>query len=221
MDANATNNPEVADLLSKYPGGRFVGLVYTKKGRTAGRGAAKKAYGRDRVHYTLITGFSYEKLCARSVEALRGLDLSRVEAETGAPLWALQEASTELLESLALSAKGENESTTDHVYEPLDLEGERVPGARVYVGCCGTSEHKCRCRNCTGDERAPLPGTVYLQGLKVRATVLEADPNGPGPAVKSADKTIAKNALRNRLPIGRYVSFTLEPGEDWILRLGF
>jgi len=44
--------------------------------------------------------------------------------------------------------------------------------------------------------------------------------NGPIPAPKSAAKTVAKNLLRSKLPICKYVSYRLEPGQDWLLRAG-
>ena len=37
---------------------------------------------------------------------------------------------------------------------------------------------------------------------------------------KSKGKTIAKNLFRSFLPVGRYVSYRLEPGKDFSLKAG-
>jgi hypothetical protein len=103
------------------------------------------------------------------------------------------------------------------VYDALTVDGENVRSGRVYK-CTG--EASCRCRHCTGDSKAPLPGTVYVQGLAIGHKVIEPAPNGPAPTPKSAPKTVAKNLLRSKLPVSRYVSYALEPGTDFLLRAG-
>jgi len=82
------------------------------------------------------------------------------------------------------------------------------------------TDRKCHCRDCTGDAKAPLDGTVYLQGLRIRSKVVTAATNGPVPKPNSKPKTLAKNALRGLLPVSRYVSYALEPGQDFILKVG-
>jgi len=94
-----------------------------------------------------------------------------------------------------------------------------VRGSRVYKCVAGT-DRKCHCRDCTGDAKAPLDGTVYLQGLRIRSKVVTAATNGPVPKPNSKPKTLAKNALRGLLPVSRYVSYALEPGQDFILKVG-
>lgn len=116
------------------------------------------------------------------------------------------EAREALLDSLRSSEAGTNTSTTDDVYEPLVVNGETVRGARVYVG------------NPNGEDAAD-PGTIYLSGLMIGRKVLDPAPNGPKPASKSAPVSVAKSALRKTLPIGRYVSFKLSPG-DWVVNVG-
>jgi hypothetical protein len=105
------------------------------------------------------------------------------------------------------SLDGTAVDVNEHVYEPLVADGETVRGCRVYVG------------NPNGPD-ASAPGTVYLQGLKVGETVLEAAENGPIPASKSKPESVAKRLLRSRLPIGRYVSYVLTPDSGFILRAG-
>jgi hypothetical protein len=113
----------------------------------------------------------------------------------------------ELTDSFDKTLAGTNESTTEHVYEPLVVNGETVRGSRVYTG------------NPNGQDAA-TPGTVYLQGLKIGERVLDAAPNGPVPASQSAAKTVAKNVLRSRLPVARYVSYKLDAAGGWLLSAG-
>jgi len=220
--SNSNSDMLAANLAAAKPGATFTGLIITKEGEFRGRGADKKLYGNDTVHVTVITGFSYPSLVQRSLEQLDGMsnqDVIDSATKKGVILTAddVATAREELRASFKATLAGENESTTDAVYEPLVQDGETVKSARVYK-CTG--EPTCKCRNCTGDEKQPVKGTIYLQGIKVHETVLKAAPNGPVPAAKSAPKTVAKNILRSRLPISKYVSFRLEPGQDWILRVG-
>ncbi len=116
------------------------------------------------------------------------------------------------------SLAGTNESTTDHVYDPLVVNDVDVRGSRVYK--CVKGSTACHCRACTGDEKAPLDGTIYLQGLAVWSVVLTPAANGPVPTPKSAPKTLAKNALKSFLPVSKYVSYALEPGTSFVLAAG-
>jgi hypothetical protein len=120
----------------------------------------------------------------------------------------LDAARVSLRADLQSTVDGTNESTTDHVFEPLVRDGQTVRGARVYVG------------NPDPLQNASEPGTIYLQGLVIGERVLEVAANGPAPETKSAPETVAKASLRRRLPVSRYVSYRLTPGGDWILSAG-
>lgn len=238
MTNTNANFAAVAAALEDGKVGTFTGLVTRKRGAERGRGADKKTYGDDLVHVVLVTGFSYRRLCERSLEELTDLDLvtlANSEAKKGlvgyegrgknavevpVTLADFEAAKAELAESLAKSEAGLNESTSDHVYESLVVGGVTVRGGRVYRCCKDDADHECRCRDCTGDKKAPLNGTVFLQGLKVGETVLEPAANGPLPASKSAPKTVAKHLLRRYLPVARYVSYRLEPGTEFRLAVG-
>ena len=74
--------------------------------------------------------------------------------------------------------------------------------------------------DCSGDPKAPADGTIYLSGLKIGETVIEAAANGAAPATVSAAKTVAKDWIRRKLPSRRYTRYRLEAGGDWILRIG-
>jgi len=215
-----SNSALLATILDKSKKGTFTSLQTTKVGETRGRGAAKAVFGNDEVIVTFISGFKYADLVARSLDLLKTLTPEAIVAEcaakgltdkAGMPITLADatEAMAEVTESFNLTLDGENESTTDHVYESLIVGKEMVRGGRVYK-CAGTPN--CKCRNCTGDAKAPLPGTIYIQGLKINEVVVTPAPNGPVPAPASAAKTVAKNAIRRHLPIRRYVSYRLEPG---------
>ena len=123
-------------------------------------------------------------------------------------------------------------ATTKHVFDPLKIGDETVRGCRVYQCTAdadtadilseddSTRRAGCQCRNCTGNAKAPLPGTIYLQGLKIWSKVLEPAPNGPLPASKSSTKTVAKKLIQKTLPNYWYVSYRLEPGTDFLLKAG-
>lgn len=225
MNTNA-NSKLLASILADARIGTFTGLVTTKVGKTV-KGVT---YGNDRVHTVIFTGFNYGRLVMRSLAQLGAIETETVIAKAAKRGHTITEADVEqareeLRESFQKSVAGENESTTSHVFDPLVVDGETVTGARVYKCVAETHDEngevrECRCRTCTGDEKAPLSGTIYLTGLRIHSTVLEASVNGPIPPVKSAPKTIAKDTMRDILPIGRFVQYRLEPGTDFILRAG-
>lgn len=235
MSTNA-NSPLLAALLADAKVGTFTGLVTTKVGVERG----KVRYGDDTVHVCLFTGFKYEGLVQRSLDALATISDTDILAEAQAKgikgwngrgakaveveltLADIAEARTELVASFqkTLDPNEDSDSTTDHVYEPLVKDGVTVRGGRVYKCAAGNTEHECKCRDCTGDAKAPRTGTIYLQGLQVSSRVLTPAPNGPAPKPQSAPKTVAKDMLKRHLPISRYVSYRLEPGTDFLLRAG-
>lgn len=230
MQTNA-NSSLIASLLADARVGTFTGLITTKKGVERGRGADKKVYGNDTVHAVIFTGFRYDNLIRRSLDALEAVKVTEVIADCAKKGFVVtqadvEQALAELQESCQKSLAGENVSTTDHVYDPLVVNGETVRGARVYKCVAGQSDengkpYECHCRNCTGDARAPLPGTIYLTGLRVWSEVIVPAPNGPAPA--STPKTMvsaAKQVIERKLPKSKFAQYVLEPGTDFILRAG-
>jgi len=228
MTTNATS-ASLAAHLADAKVGSFVGLVITKQGETRGRGAAKMVYGDDTVHTIIVTGFRYGRLVERSLAKLVTMNPADVVAAglvdgDGNPvtLADVQTAMADLATSLQSTLDGTNASTTDHVYDPLVVDGETVRGCRVYKCVAGDATHECKCRDCTGDAKAPKAGTIYLQGLAIGSKVIVPAANGPVPASKSRADVVAKNWIRARLPVGRYVSYKLDtstPGA-WLLSAG-
>jgi hypothetical protein len=127
----------------------------------------------------------------------------------------VDEAITEVVSDLQRTLDGETEPTNGHVFEPLVVNGEKVRGCRVYVGPADDTQ-----------ELAAPKGTVYLQGLMIGQKVLVPAENGKAPESMSAPLTVAKNLVRRLLPVGRYVSYKLEPSTEenpvcnWILNIG-
>lgn len=226
MVTNASSAALAAHLASAKLGS-FVGLVIKKQGTERGRGAAKMTYGDDTVHTVIVTGFRYDRLVERSLDKLVGMNPADVVAAglvdgdgNAVTMADVQTAMADLATSLNASATDTNSSTTDHVYDPLVVDGQVVRGCRVYKCVAGDPAHDCKCRDCTGDAKAPKAGTIYLQGLAVGSKVIVPAANGPVPASKSRADVVAKNWIRARLPIGRYVSYRLEAGEPWMLAAG-
>lgn len=238
IDATNASSFATAAALADSRNGTFTGLITQKRGKVVGG----TLYGDDTVHAVIITGFSYMSLVERSLaklQALSATDLAAFVADgregydsrkKAASLVSLTQADyvtarDALVASYQKTLAGTNSATTDHVYEPLQVlhdDGslQAVRGARVYRCVANDPAHECKCRDCSGDNRAPKNGQVNLSGLLIGSKVITAAANGPKPAAKSVVATIAKNALRNRLPISRYVSYRLEQGGSWILNAG-
>ena len=189
------------------------------------RGGRKVRMGDDTVRDTFVAGRSYTALKQRDaviLDGLTGADLDAMVAEghmawSGRGAKATQVAVTradfdlalaEMIASTAKSIAGTNTSTTDHVYEPLLVDGKALKGYRVYVGPADPSI-----------KPASAPGTIYVQGLRVGRKVIEAAQYAR-PASKSGGKAVAKRVITRLLPSRRYVQYRLEPGTDFVLNLG-
>jgi hypothetical protein len=230
MTTNANSSTLAALISDSTRCARFVSVVTTLKGveRLAPgekRGGLKVRMGNDTVRDTFVAGANYGTLKAKDAEildALTGADLDAMVAD-GHTAWsgrgknATQVAVTradfdlalaEMIDSTAKTLAGTNTSTTDHVYESLEVDGAKVRGYRVYVGPTDP--------NATP---ASTPGTIYVQGLRVGRKVIEAAQYAR-PVSKSSAKSVAKRIITRLLPSRRYVSYCMEPGTDFILNLG-
>ena len=207
----------------------FAGLIIKKVGEERGPKGSKVRYGDDEVHTVIVTGFKYENLVKKSQAILATLKDEDIVNEAIAKglkdkdgnlisLTDVADARAELDASFTATLNGTSESTTDAVYEPLTVNNEAVRGARVYK--CVKASGNCKCRDCSGDVKAPKDGTIYLQGISVWSKVLTPAANGQVPEAASKAKTVAKNLLRKHLPVRKYVSYRLEPGTPFILKAG-
>jgi hypothetical protein len=85
------------------------------------------------------------------------------------------------------------------VWEPLEIDGVKVRGSRIYTGPARPD-----------DPRAPVPGTIYVQGVKLGERLVTPAANGKW-RPNSKPKTLAKNIIKESLPIGLYCQYRLEP----------
>ena len=238
--ANTDNTVIAANLAGARKGATFTGIVTQLQGseRLAPgekRGGRKERYGDHVVHDLIITGFDYPALVQRSLDALNALSIKAIAQELAStPCWDgrgakatertvtvadVTEAIDSLRDSFNRTLNGTNESTSDHVWEPLVVDGENVRNGRVYR-CVADQGIECHCSDCTGDKKAPKDGDINLSGLRIAHKVIEEAPNGSLPASKSGGKAVATRVLRSKLPVGRYKSYRLRKGEDFILRVG-
>lgn len=234
MTVTNANSAKVAEMLNDARPG-FAGVIKTLKGKVVGGVLYNDEVVWDTFNHSgLYAGDNGLK--ARDLEALGQItDQEILDALKAADAqgWEgrgskarqvpvtrmhVQAARAKIEASCLKSMTGRNSATTDHVYEALVVNGETVRGARVYV-CAGTP--KCRCRNCNpSNERAPLPGTIYIRGLLERREVVTPAANGRAPFPKSNPITVARRFFESRLPSRKYVQHCLEPGTDFILAIG-
>ena len=116
-----------------------------------------------------------------------------------------------LLTAYAETLAGTNESTSEHVYDALTVDGDTVPGCKVYNGAGNAA-----------DPKAPIPGTVYLAGVVIASKVVEASANGDKLASKRGAVAVAKDFIERELdlPARKYRTFRLLPGEAVSLKSG-
>jgi hypothetical protein len=226
MTATNTTDSKTAAALAEISGvgqGTLVSYRGQKKGVTRGKKHAKVVYGDDEVHVLIWTGFSYESFIERSLKKLLELEdqgnlittlLTEVQSTgVGAVVHDICAAIQETKESFKRALDPEsvppsNRLDSQDVFEPLVVDGVKVPGSKVYTG--------------KGDDtnpRAPKPGTVYIDGVKLGEKILLPATNGHW-QTKSKAKTVAKNILRRKLPAGLYVRYALEPERVQALLVG-
>lgn len=210
---------QLAASLAGVDGGTLVSIEVQKKGVERGPKGAKKIYGNDVVHTLIWAGFDYNDLVALADRYLlqmedTGIMVRSLLAEaaasghTGITIATACAAVQEVRQSIRQVLNGsETNSTNAHVFRPLEHDGEPIPGCKVYAGPGGP------------DPRDPVPGTVYIRGVKVGECVLEPAPEGPW-KTQSRPKTIIKHLLKRKLPTGRFVQYILSPTSGFTMRIG-
>jgi hypothetical protein len=228
-NANTDYLTIASNMADARKGSTFTGIITRLGGseRLAPgekRGGEKIRYGDHLVHDLIITGFSYESLVQRSLDTLNTLSIKALANEfinevcyEGRGKNAVERTVTvadvtaaidDLRTSFNSTLNGTNESTNAHVFEPLVVDGESVRGGKVYNG--GT----------TSNPKDPQDGDVHISGLRIAHKVIEEAEHGSLPKSKSAGKSVAKKLIKRKLPVGRYVSYRLRAGDDFILRVG-
>lgn len=217
---NATNQ-HLSKILSKVGGsgeGTLVCVTIRKKGVTRGKGSDKQTYNNDLVKVLLWCGFDYKSLVERSSIQLDRMwnssnsfihDLAVEVRGTGYDEVTLQDASeavVEVSQSLSSSNYDLASNQSDSLWEPLKIDGVKIKGTKIYNG-----------KSRPDDPKAPIPGTLYIDGVKLGEIVLEKAPRWEP---KRKPKTVAKDIIRNRLPVGSYVRYCLNSGNYLDLVVG-
>lgn len=223
MQTNSTHGMAASVLseVGSLDSGTLAFITVHKKGETRGKGTSKQVYGDDIVHVLVWTGFSYEALVQRAIkklEAVEGLHpLLLAEAQKIDPFvtlddvcLAVQELRTSLYKVVS-EPSGRVPATpeeTDSVWEPLIVDGTKIRGSKVYVG--------------KGDPTkpgGPKPGTIYVDGVKLGQVTVTPAPNGHWKK-DSKSKTVVKEVLKDMLPVGLYVRYSLEPDRVLAIKVG-
>jgi len=235
-----TGDIKMAEVLSEIGDldqGTLVSVQLKKKGVQRGPATARVIYDDDFVHVLLWSGFHYQALVERSFKKLHQLwgagdlakklikavqDAGHLGVTVGDVMSAIQEIEESLLKVIKSGQKvedgngessraedtGEVEDSPKSVWTPLEVGGRIIRGAKVYNG--------------DGDltnPRAPIKGTVYIDGVKLGEKLLTPAKNGSWKA-NQKPKTVAKNILRGWLPIGLYVRYSLEPERLLSVKVG-
>ena len=240
MTTNAASSSvavHISDLVREAGGKpRFVSFSTRLAGEVQGSGAAKMRRGDHVMSYTLLTGFSYPAMVQRSLDTLTGASASptfvadtvaalqaagAVDEGSGAAITASDvidavsgtvRGRTGLLTSFAATLAGTSVSTSEHVYDALTLDGETIPGCKVYNQVGGGG----------GDPKSPVLGTVYLAGIVIASACIERGANGDKLPSKRGAVAVAKDWIERALdlPARKYRTFRLLPGEAVSLKSG-
>jgi len=214
MDATNKHLAGILSDINTSRSGTLVCVTVRKKGVERGRGSKKQLYDNDLVKVLLWTGFSYDDLMERSQKKFlhqwENTDkfitkLAQEVKDAGFSDVTIQDASeaaSETNHSLSLQKEVDEEFRDftptipqKDIWKPLIVKGVKVKGAKVYSGNGDPSNPK-----------APVPGDIYLDGIKLGEVVLEEAPHWQ---TKKKAKTKAKEILRSRLPIGLYSRYCL------------
>ena len=208
MLASPDNLTSALASLGTSSEGDLISMEITKKG-VQRRG---QTHGDDTVAVLVWTGFEYRALIERSqrkLEALQAkglitkLALASSERAAGAGIGevcaAIQETESWFPRVLTVGQAPRFPRETEDVWSPLIVEGKHVHGCRVWNGVPDPD-----------DPKAIVPGTVYLQGVKLGEVILK--PAESSWVTRSSPKTVAKDILRSWLPIGLFVQYALTPG---------
>ena len=204
-----SNNQTIAEFINEQRSScTFTSLVYTAKGKTTGKGEDRKFRGRHKKLHVILTGFSYENFVKRNLAALNGLESGVIMAKmindaeiTPAVVDIAREA---LRASYQRTLDGESVWTATDAFEIVTIDGKAVKGTKKYVG---------------ENQTAP-DGTIYLNGLAVSSTLIEADINGNLPATKSRPDVRVKGVIERLTGANRFRTFKLQSGGEWTLKLG-
>ena len=217
----------LSDLVNLPEQGTVFTALVRKMGVEHGQAPYKRVYGDDLTRVLIWTGFSHRALIARSMKILdhqlnkggyiEKLARATLEEHSGTTIedvcHALQEVRDWFRRKLANPGDesecgigpvypglpGTNPVLPKSVWAPLVINGVTVRGCSIYSGPARPE-----------DPRAPIPGTIYVKGLKLGERLVVPAPNGQWKA-DSKPKTLAKNLILESLPVGLFCQYRLEP----------
>lgn len=223
MSNAVTSNLKIASVLSEIGDadqGTLISLQLKKKGVSRGRAPERLTYNDDHVHVLLWSGFQYKDLVERSFKKLHQLwgegnlakKLLKATQDAGHPSITIEEVMVgiqEIEDSLLKIIQGsKSDEELPSIWSRLEVDGKPIRGAKVYNGDGNPN-----------DSRSPVKGTVYIDGVKLGERIITPAPNGHWKS-NQKPKTAAKNILRRWLPMGLYVSYSLEPDRLIDLKVG-
>jgi hypothetical protein len=210
----------LANLVDLPEQGTVLTVTVHKVGSEHGTKGHKLIYDDDIKQVLIWTGFSHQALIARSnkilsfqlnkgryIERLAQATLEEHEGTTIADVChALQDVQGWFRRKLTGDVFTDDVFTDDFsppspggIWSPLVINGVTVRGCTIYTGAARPE-----------DPRAPVPGTVYVRGLKLGEKMVTPAPNGKWKA-DSKPKTLAKRIILESLPVGLYCQYRLEP----------
>jgi hypothetical protein len=222
----------LASGLGSLGNGTLVSLIVRKKGVLRGPAGHQRVYDDDLVHVLLWSGFHYQALAARSYSKLLAMQgnrfysnlvlAARTSGVPGATIDDACRAAQELAGQLRLASLSgrpktpqvpelpEMPETSTSVWGPLVVNGNPIVGAKVYSPPpWAVKLHP----------NHPVPGTIYLDGVKLGEVVLNPAPNGHWEPQSSA-KTIIKDRLESQLPCGKFVRYCLDDLNLLVVKTG-
>ena len=226
-----------ADYAGKLAN-RFLSIAVQKAGKLRGSKGNKIRVGDDTVAAVILGGIDYAALKRRDkevlVEALQNdaklFDtLADRAADEGIFAWSgrgknatedvlidaatFKDAYDEMVTSIDNTLNGTSIDPNKDAFEPLEVDGHRVTGCKVYKGDGG--------KDAGEDGRTPEQGTIHVHGLSIAQRVIVPAAN-PKPKTKSGAKARAKKLVEKwlKLPSRRYVSYRIPASEQWRIKVG-
>lgn len=209
-------------ILKDLPTDRFTSVKTKLVGAESGKGDDRKVYGDALRQDNVVFGFDYGRIAADSLMALDAMTVDKVYdrvkgkkayvkgQEVAITKEDVEAAMDKMRQSLQDTLAGAHDKETGQ--RPLIIDGKPVKGVKVYRGDGDVY---------TGPKgNPPLPGTIYMHGIKVHSIELEPPTHGPKPESKSSPIVAAGEALKNMLPIGSYRAYRLDPDKEWKVNFG-
>ena len=217
-NALSLSTAQALSALTQKNQGTLLTAQIHKMGTIRGAAGSKVIYGDDIVKVAVWTGFSYKALIARSQEILnaqidKGGFIKRLAIATraqheGTKIQDACEAIQETRSWFRAVLASSEEDKPQGIWEPLIVNGVRVHGSVVYKGTGRLS-----------DPHAPVQGTIYVSGVKLGERVVERAVNDAWRA-DSKPKTLAKQIIKDALPIGLYCRYRLDPNRVRDIKVG-